>query len=84
MACPTCDHTMHHVGEGDISIFHCPRCGTLVTDRETETAVNRFVQAPMLVERCREYEATQIGGTDGTYWEGLGIAEAIAKQEDRR
>ena len=32
MACPTCDHTMHNVGEnGGRTVFWCPRCGGLKT-----------------------------------------------------
>lgn len=49
MACPTCDHTMQCVADGE-AVFWCPRCGT-VRGYEKEPYV------PKLVERTREYAA---------------------------
>ena len=50
MACPTCDHTMHHVataGKKD-PLFWCPRCGTI----KSEAKIKPF-EAPMLVARAK-------------------------------
>lgn len=85
MPCPTCSHTLHFVGEGDIRIYHCPRCGTLVTDRDAAdgVTVNRYVAVPKLVERCRKFESALDMDHDPkavAEWNRLGIAESISAQ----
>jgi hypothetical protein len=83
MTCPTCGHTMQSLEiVPGMPLFWCPRCGSL--HEPASRGFGAKTQTPQLVERCREYEDTQIGGVEGTFWEGMGIAEAIAKPEDRR
>jgi hypothetical protein len=77
--CPTCDRDMLVLGcrVTELPLHWCSICGTILPCEDSGPVV------PDLVRRCRDYEATQIGGTDGTFWEGMGIAEAINKPEDR-
>ncbi len=72
MACPTCDHTLETV---DDRTRHCPRCGTLVVDGDR-------VYVPMLVVRCRIFEAFDSKWHRG-YWQQLGIEESINTPENR-
>ena len=43
MSCPTCDHTMHGLGD---QWFWCPRCGTILNrlDREHTTSIPKAVE----------------------------------------
>lgn len=43
MACPTCDHTMHGLGD---RWFWCPRCGTVLNgdDREHTTSQTKLTE----------------------------------------
>ena len=57
MACPTCDHTMSHLGETVDGPYRrvfwwCPRCGTIRTD-----SAGAFDDVPKLVNSCREFAA---------------------------
>ena len=83
MPCPTCDHTLQTINrvDGEDTILHCPRCGTLqvVFEWRTETYV------PKLVERCRQF-ATGLEmdkASDYSSWQRLGIAESINLPEGR-
>ena len=78
MACPTCSHTMQGLGSDVLTLFWCPRCGTI-------SRINgdfRDDEAPKLVERCREFEGqlhrpgwfAQVAVDS---WQQLGIAESI-------
>ena len=44
MSCPTCDHTMHGLGN---RWFWCPRCGTTLNDddREHTTSLPKATEA---------------------------------------
>jgi hypothetical protein len=46
MPCPTCDHTLQHVNNGEPRVFWCPRCGTL----KTEHGVPEY-EVPKLIQR---------------------------------
>lgn len=90
MNCPTCSHTMQHLGI-DLSemLWWCPRCGTL---KEAKKAV-----APMLVHRAIEFQNTYLRNLDVVMqekpvtaaihvqrrWVSLGIAESIAEEDQR-
>ena len=57
MACPTCDHTMTPIGTmghiypyNDVSLFWCPRCGTLKAN-----VVRESDNVPKLVARVIEF-----------------------------
>lgn len=79
MACPTCDHTLEGVGNG---VFHCPRCGTMVTRGLGELVAT----VPKLVTRCREFGRTMSADEDAmllTLWVGLGIDESIYLPAER-
>lgn len=87
MACPTCDHTMSHIGEtidGTTrrAIWWCPRCGTLRVD-----GFAAFDESPKLVERCREFEKHLFFKNRNVAtvaeWGRLGVCESIHKPEDR-
>lgn len=86
MSCPTCDHTMDHVGREDqyCKCFHCMRCGTMVL-RYSNTERDMVYQ-PKLVERCRDWAGKNLG--EGTTllatWKRLGIAESINLPKDRQ
>lgn len=80
MSCPTCDHTMHGIGNvpavGGEPVFWCPRCGTL----EDHTNGITDVVAPKLVSWCREFKAQTAGRVPVPLvevWHRLGICEAI-------
>jgi transcription elongation factor Elf1 len=79
MACPTCDHAVSSLGATDGVIhYHCPRCGTVVAHYlATPGAVSVYV--PMLVDRCRKFEAVVRGVDNGAVrrWHSYGIAESI-------
>ncbi len=60
--------------------FQCPRCGTMVAEYNDG---HRNVYVPKLVERCREYQSTQLLGEHLRIWNVLGIAESIRKPEER-
>jgi len=58
MACPTCDHTMqkigndwlrHECGNTLVSVFWCPRCGTI------KHPSSHFHTTPWLVKRVRDF-----------------------------
>ena len=48
MSCPTCDHTMHGLGE---LWFWCPRCGTTLSELDREHTIS----IPHGVERARNW-----------------------------
>lgn len=76
MSCPTCDHTMHALGNRH---FWCPRCGTL---RHAVSHDWKDDSCPMLVRRVR----TLLDGLDPSDRDtarALGIFESI-HQPDRR
>ena len=85
MSCPTCDHTMHHIGGEDRRHFWCPRCGTIVTVvSETFTDTTK----PKLVERCRTFQdEVLLEGVANTptvsAWVRLGIMESINTPSER-
>lgn len=89
MSCPTCSHTMSHVGIAvdGASLYHCPRCGTLrrVVWFSQGQKINDDV--PMLVGRCREFgEALQTIDEPSVLrseWGRLGVWESINTPEDR-
>ena len=70
MPCPSCDHTMHGLGNG---CFWCPRCGTLKNER---------THTPMLVTRCRKFEET-LGPSWQALWHRLEIKESINPPKGR-
>lgn len=78
MSCPTCDHTMAKV---DDDLWHCDRCGTIISN----LSINGIV--PKLVERCRVFEGPLFDRlspvTLEENWRRLGIAESINKPEGR-
>ena len=81
MACPTCDHTMKKISKpfsDPLSVFWCPRCGTISGGFNTEV--------PNLVERARAFENGL--GTDeasgASNWIRLGIGESINLPGERR
>lgn len=84
MACPTCGHTMQNVGGTDHRVYWCNRCGTLLEKGPNEWERK---EAPMLVERCREFE--QHASEAATVlqvvrmWHRLGITESINTPGDR-
>lgn len=52
MPCPTCDHTLQTVlDDGNRTIRHCPRCGTMVNDAYGW----QDVVTPSLVKRQRDF-----------------------------
>lgn len=68
MACPTCDHTMHGLGE---QWFWCPRCGTVLNneDRAATTSIayatdqmRNFLHNPdhVKLQKLREHLATMV------------------------
>jgi Zn finger protein HypA/HybF involved in hydrogenase expression len=75
MACGTCGHTVQKVTDG---IFWCPRCGSLLEAFLEHTKV----EAPKLVERCREF-GERVDEYWLKTWQHLGIAEAINLPESR-
>jgi len=92
MSCPTCDHTIQHIGQtldGPTrrDIWWCPRCGTIRVD-----GYRAFDEKPKLVGLCREFESEpNIHGNAavdfflvGELWRRLGINESINKPEDRK
>ncbi len=74
MPCPTCDHTMEMVG-GNCDVPWCPRCGTIGFREAT-------IQAPMLVDRCRDFGNT-LGPQWNSLWTRLGIEDSIYLPADR-
>ena len=81
MACPTCDHTMQKINDSPY-LFWCPRCGT-IRFGENSHGVHETIEAPMLIRRCREFEANLTPLTR-PQWQSLGIPEAIHTPEERR
>ena len=80
MACPTCNHTMQMVYQGErIKIFHCPRCGTMMKQYpDLPTAIG----VPKIVERSRAYSKTlDVRATK--YWYQTGMDETIFPPEQR-
>ena len=76
MACPTCDHTMHHMecSVSELSMFWCPRCGTLkLCDEE--------ILVPLLVKRCRKFAWESLVPPYIDAWIRHGIAESISEQD---
>lgn len=74
MTCPACDHTMAKVAD---DLWHCPRCGTLISN----LSINGIV--PELVERCRQLRQV-LSNTYLSWFRKLGIAESIDKPENRK
>lgn len=74
MACHTCDHSMQRISETE-RVFWCPRCGSI---KRVPTGAHTEVCVPMLVERCRQFQASN---GDGLRWKQLwhrvGINESI-------
>jgi hypothetical protein len=72
--CPSCSHTIDHLGDG---WYHCGRCGTLVR-RSCDLP---RVYIPKLVERCRAFAKERIMNITGAglyeSWIRLGIDESI-------
>jgi hypothetical protein len=88
MSCPTCDHTMRLVSEGEVGqrCYWCPRCGTIKNGAATVPLAISMVQEPMLVERCREFETEVEARHDARLsfaWGFTGIAESINLPENR-
>ncbi len=88
MSCPSCSHTMQHVGitGNGGNVFHCPQCGTVSQQYDAE----RFDYVPKLVPRCREYRKAMLtareAGTNfgyDTLWHTLGIRESINREGER-
>jgi tRNA(Ile2) C34 agmatinyltransferase TiaS len=76
MSCPTCDHTMHSVGD---TAWWCPRCGTLSFKGFSQ------IETPKLVTRCRELSSRHLldklqARSD---WHTLGIGESIFPPDTR-
>src|SRR5438128_2439399 len=69
MACPTCEHTMQSLSRcvSGTQYLWCPRCGTLVGDKDT------YYDRPAIVERCRQFA----GCPEPKNWYRFGIEEAI-------
>ena len=91
MACPTCDHTLEGIESPGAALryFHCPRCGTFVI-RDATNTIGDTVYVPKLVERCREFERSQLAGPEWSstiaaakVWHSLGIRESINTPENR-
>lgn len=76
MACPTCDHTMEKISDGNGGVFWCRRCGTIKSNVT-------FVDRPMLVDRCRKFGGT-LGPAWSRIWNRLCIAESINLPTDRQ
>ncbi len=87
MACPTCSHTMHHLGcqfSDDktvcIGTFYCHRCGTLSSEGH--------VTVPALVDRVKRFRSAAYNGhglfpCDVRLWHTLGIGESIEPETER-
>ncbi len=83
MACVTCDNTAEYCGSG---VFHCSRCGTMVTTSSTGETV---VHVPKLVQRCRKFAESFMGTPADArelrrLWHALGINESIHLPEGRK
>lgn len=86
MSCPTCSHTMQQLlppTPGIRQFFWCPRCGTLQTVSESRL----YLDAPMLVERCRKFEL-YMQGVAGfqdalAMFHTIGVSESINLPENR-
>jgi hypothetical protein len=76
MSCPTCDHTLDGIGHG---MFHCPRCGTLVSHPRLLLVV------PSLISRCRRFSHECLAQVPLLHdrWKSIGIAESIDVPEAR-
>ena len=85
--CPVCTHTVSCVTGG---VWHCERCGTVVTSLDS-------VYMPKLVDRCRMFEDVLLAGEIldpeqdtvtidklRAEWRKIGIAESIHPPEKRR
>lgn len=57
-------------------VFHCPRCGSLKADGVKPTTIT-----PQLVERCREYAASDWSVPRLENWQP--VAECITKPEEK-
>ena len=81
MSCPTCGHTMQNVANfGSLSIYHCPRCGTVKSEENYVTYV------PEIVQRCREFAEHDDGlqVQQRPLWNRLGIEESIHLPNERK
>ncbi len=78
MACETCDHTMQRVNGGKPSVFWCPRCGTLKTERIIPG--ERSFEAPKIVERTRSL--CEVANVDALAFLIRAVSECITKAEE--
>lgn len=76
MPCPTCSHTVESCGE---SIFHCPRCGTMVIRRGCDFS---DVYVPKLVERVRKL-LPELLTSEQRLCKTLGITDSIYPEGKR-
>lgn len=84
MSCPTCDHTMSHLGQtidgpSRRDLWWCPRCGTIRVD-----GFGSFDEMPKLVERCRKFYG-RWAEVDKVYddMQRIGVRESIYPPESR-
>ncbi len=83
MSCPTCSAMMEMIAQTNngSSVHWCPRCGTYLCQNMG------IVQAPQLVERCRQLTAWPAFRDGFDLWQALdrlGIIEAIHTAEERK
>jgi len=85
MACPTCEHTMHHVGVTSKTLtYWCPRCGSLKEQWGREE--HEFTcSKPKLVERVVEFCGTLTEDDQRIIdnLERLGVTEAATHSDVR-
>ena len=82
MACPTCDHTMHSLGQlvSGERYWWCPRCGTLKGDLSVPPVAAAMVSSRLksfLAELAEDGAAVELGGHLATLSECVAFGVAL-------
>lgn len=75
MSCPTCSALFACINYGEVGVFQCERCGTLLVVHAVTGTSCTYV--PKLVERCRKLAGVLAGNDAFHQLRTLGIAESI-------